>query len=587
MNNSKESQSEIVHKESVVVMITILFIGGLSLSQIYGFTLLPDEFGYWAHGARLIGFDWSEVSALNPYYAFGYGFLLAPLLFLFQNMVWMYRIAIILQFAMVIGMFFLLRTIFFKLQRNKELVIIAVTVALFYPTTLIYAQMTMSETLLTLSFLLLVYFVSKYSRTASVINGSLCVVTAMWLYAVHMRSIAVVIAMLITLIAVPILRAINRKRADSRRKRKKHSNDLFKFIMIPLLIAVLIIIFIILTRIRVSYQNSLAEAGLGYDRNVNTYSGQIDRLLQVFTLNGFGTFLISLLGKWFYLGISTFGLIYWGIVYFIRRFRKKHDGLSLFLLLSLFGVTTMIAITSAGGYRADELLYGRYNEFVILPFVVAGIFEIRRTKQLIPGLIIQVLFHLIAFVAVSEHAAARNLIAVEHHSVIGVGYAFFMANEDTYKAFLYAYVIGNIILVLAELVMAVVRKRHQRWLYLILVPELIIAGIAYKNIVYPSNVIAKECVEDLAVLDDMDLSERRLVSYHMDEMGQQEDLQFYFLRKPVHVIKNDTAFEAAEIAPTDIIFFNPYDEIGWELQSKYDVVWLTRQYGIAYQERTQ
>ena len=35
------------------------------IGKLFGPIRFPDEFGYWSHGARLLGYDWNEVSGIH------------------------------------------------------------------------------------------------------------------------------------------------------------------------------------------------------------------------------------------------------------------------------------------------------------------------------------------------------------------------------------------------------------------------------------------------------------------------------------------------------------------------------------------
>ena len=41
-------------------------------AEIVRLSLFPDEFGYWAPAAEMLGWDWSESVSLGSYYSFGY-----------------------------------------------------------------------------------------------------------------------------------------------------------------------------------------------------------------------------------------------------------------------------------------------------------------------------------------------------------------------------------------------------------------------------------------------------------------------------------------------------------------------------------
>ena len=85
------------------------------------------------------------------------------------------------------------------------------------------------------------------------------------------------------------------------------------------------------------------------------------------------------IGKFFYLLVSSCGLAGYGIIFcfrhIIKGFREKAP-LSLpafFLLLSLFFTLGINTVFTVGTLRIDAILYGRYAEFLIGPFLLLGI----------------------------------------------------------------------------------------------------------------------------------------------------------------------------------------------------------------------
>lgn len=79
------------------------------IGKLFGPIRFPDEFGYWSHGARLLGYGWNEVSGIHPYYSFGYGMLMAPLLKWCSNPVVLYRIAVSINFILIVWCYVLLK----------------------------------------------------------------------------------------------------------------------------------------------------------------------------------------------------------------------------------------------------------------------------------------------------------------------------------------------------------------------------------------------------------------------------------------------------------------------------------------------
>ena len=84
------------------LLLGILILGFLMLRLFYitrvkGPFVYTDEMGYWGHAANLAGNTWAGVMGDMPWYAFGYSLFLAPLFLISNNIVIMYRMAVILN----------------------------------------------------------------------------------------------------------------------------------------------------------------------------------------------------------------------------------------------------------------------------------------------------------------------------------------------------------------------------------------------------------------------------------------------------------------------------------------------------------
>ena len=89
--------------------------------------------------------------------------------------------------------------------------------------------------------------------------------------------------------------------------------------------------------------------------------------------HGIRLMLITALGQIFYLNAAMFGLVTLGALELGRRLRTAPDGLTVvFPLAALAGIYVMSVATFSRALRADQLLYGRYDEGAIAFLLIAA-----------------------------------------------------------------------------------------------------------------------------------------------------------------------------------------------------------------------
>ncbi len=165
----------------------------------------------------------------------------------------------------------------------------------------------------------------------------------------------------------------------------------------------------------------------------NDFAGQWNKIKGLFTVKGFLRLLISMVGKWFYLAAGTGLLICWGMkdfikniffmaVYSIRMFfqvllgkqekiKKKHieyvyNKANLWILgVCLAWISTFMvnAIYKEGFYKVDDLINGRYNEYIIGILLVYSFQALLSDKKWIRTLVITVILYILAGV-LCQHA---------------------------------------------------------------------------------------------------------------------------------------------------------------------------------------
>lgn len=355
------------------------------IRKIYGFTLYPDEFGYWASAAAMAGYDWSEIASLGSYYSFGYSAILFPLLKLFSGGIAAYRAALFVNMALLCAGFCLLHRIagmLFPETRSEERALICGAAA-FYPVWFFYAQTTMAEALLIFLFVLDVYLFLVWMRNRRLWAAALLTVSLVYGYCVHMRMAGVMLSCL----AVCFIRIVTQKD-----RRKSAAAWTVLFLLLLCVAAVL-------------KSRTIASVFHYADRDTlswNDFGSQWEKIGSLFTVSGMVRFLGGIVGKLYYLGLSSMGIFYWGLIWCVRQsallFRRKakdfprrpteEEMLCRWTgLLLLLAVIVQVCISSIYLLRTDTvdgLLYGRYNEMLLPVMIVAGMVSMRRSRRLLP-----------------------------------------------------------------------------------------------------------------------------------------------------------------------------------------------------------
>lgn len=354
----------------VFILFSLLIFGifQYGIHKIFGMVYYPDEFGYWASAANWIGYDWSGLTALNSYYSFGYGLLLAPILKVCGNAVTAYRAAVALNMLLHAAAIPMLYGILGRLFPSESEMsrTCAVGIALFYPVWDFYEQTTLAEGLLFFLYIAIGYLTARMVSGARLWTVLLLMGASVYLCLVHMRTVgaaaAVVFILLLRLWKEPAYR------------RKMLAAVLF------LTVGAALGAVLRLTVLQSVYGNTDGEL-----LAANDITGQFARVLAVCTREGLLRFFCGCIGKLFYLGAASFGLIYYALAHLwgksvclVRKIRNRsriatEEWLSLFLLLSFVGQFLITAVYMNHPRRVDEVVYGRYNDYLVPVFMGIGV----------------------------------------------------------------------------------------------------------------------------------------------------------------------------------------------------------------------
>ncbi len=560
----------ILHYKEYLFAIAILFaFWAFGIGSTYGFSIFPDEFAYWSYAARLAGYDWSDVTALAPYYSYGYSLILIPIFVFCKDAVTAYRIAVSINFLFLFLAMVALAGTMKRMMPDKKMPIVlfsALTVLL--PCNLFYTQMTLTEVFLVALYIAAGSVLYRYLENNRLSTLLLLMLILIYLYTVHMRTVGVLLAAMIVVTIHIFLRGDKRWHV----------------------LAALGAALALFAAADFLKQQAFVYVYGGINQELvaaNDYSGQMEKIRSVLSLEGFYDLLISLAGKVLYLGLATWGLFYWGIYGMVRqafallRNIKKHVSakpqqfFAVFVLLTVaaqivIGTIYLLTLGEIGDYT-----YGRYSEMVI-PFVMVWGFAVLWKER--ARFVWAATGGLALLQGLTTFLVVRQIIVTgadnfQGYFLVGISYLYNEADfqVDSFYAAAYLFCELLTVLVTAMALFCRSRKKRQYLLTAFAVVELVLAMRA--DIIYLEP-FKKAAFRDSRMVDKMQTMQeegRRII--YMDQvfppyvgilqfMGRDLDIQVMEHREAVADYEGD-------ITDEDILIFAFDDAFLEEWEDKY------------------
>ena len=466
------------------IVITIV-LGLYSIMGVYGFSVFPDEFGYWAPAAAMLGYDWSDIASLGSYYSYGYSALLVGVLFLFKGAISTYRAAVILNLILhcisIPLLYKLLFCIFPKTDKNMRALV--ALFATLYPAWVYYTQTTMAEALLYFVFILASYLMMSFIKKPGVLRGIFFVLVLVYCYLVHMRCIGTIGAGILTIVLW--LFGNSRKNHEIRKKAW----------LLPVLIVVLFGASFIIKKFVIGNVYSGASA---FVISWNDYSSIPERLIRMVTGNGLKYLLQDICGKLFYLGLSSFGIGYFGLYALfvngfgsLKKLFKKQaedkDILWIFFMLAVIAqfLVALVYLNGAANpdnNRLDLFLHGRYIDFVMPMLIGIGLVEMIEGRSFWPVSIITFVLY-IAFYFVARSVISVNNTGMENaQGIIMVGMSYLLGEPPVSNTLLYlrneTLLQAGLTLLVMLLVFLYRKIRHDTVIWLLVILHIVLGIIA-------------------------------------------------------------------------------------------------------------
>lgn len=572
---------------AIVSFLMLCCFFGYSIEKIYGFTILPDEFGYWSYAALAAGYDWSEIVSLSPYYSYGYSAVLLPVFLLFQDGLMAYRAAVAVNFVMLAGIGFMLQYLAGRIfgGQNRKILSAMAVVAAQYPTLLLYARTTMAETLLAFLYLLAAVLLYQYLERGNASRLFLLLVVLVYIHFVHMRTVVLLAAGVISVLFDRLLF----------REGRQHKHNRLRGCMPYLLaVAAAVLLFVLGMNVRNAVLSRVYEGQLEIFL-VNDYQGQSGRFRSFMTLEGFGNLIISIAGKVLYLGVATYGTAFWGLWHAWKNVRygqeRKQRVFWCFILLSTVGALMVSAVSTASPGRVDALAYGRYHEYVFPILILTGLCEMWHTRRLWRGMFLSAGVELSMLLPVLYSLCRYHQMSLHACMVFGMSYLYNAERFEPVKFYLEAYGFGILLLVGVTILAAVGRKRENRMLVLLVIAimEILLAMRASVTVTDEGSIGA---YRDSVVADKIEeLAQVRTLGkvLYLDSGGESDIGRLQFLLRDTRIMVIDRRghiedYSEDEMGKWDMVLTDYRAGYGKELSKRYDYM-LSSGHFILYYNR--
>lgn len=563
------------HAYTMAFLLILCCFFGYSIAKIYGFTILPDEFGYWSYAAAAAGYDWSGIVSLNSYYSFGYSVILLPVFILVRDGLMAYRAAVVLNFVMLAGIGLMLQYLAGRIfsGENRRLLSVLAVAASLYPTLLLYARTTMAETLIAFLYLLSVVLLYQYLERGNMIWMFLLLVVLIYIHFVHMRTVALLVAGALSALADRLF--FREGRTGGRQCRQQR-----RYLVYAVMLAAAAVLFVMGMNARDVVFDRVYE---GYSEifQVNDYRGQSGKLRYIMTLEGFGNLAVSIAGKVLYLGTATYGTAFWGLWHAWKNIRhgqeRKKRIFWCFILLSAAGALMVNAVYTVYPGRVDALAYGRYHEYVFPVLILAGLYEMRHACRLWRGTLLIAGLELCMLLPVLGSLCRYHQTSLHACMVFGMSYLYDVGNHGPVGFYLSAYGFGVLLMAIVTALTVVSRRSKSRTsvLLMVAVMELLLAMRASAAVTDAGSIGA---YRDLVVADritELVGGQTPREVLYLDSGGESDIGRIQFLLRDTRITvldmrENVEDYSEDEMGKWDLVLTDYKADRGRELNKRYD-----------------
>lgn len=557
-----------------VLLMSCIVCHGISKS--YGFYFPADEFGYWSYAAGLAGYDWSDIASLGSYYSYGYSLILLPVFLIFKDGVIAYRAAMVVNIA-------LLAVCFFIRQKMGRTFYAAAVV--FYPTWLFYAGTTFAEILLVTLYLTTCMLLLKYLQTDNKRYMALMLAAMFYMYLVHLRAIGVLVS------GTAVLLLYNIRKYSIRKYIMRNGGRKVRSVLVPAAAAAVILAVGLLMGLFIkNYWTGMVYGDTADTlKNANDYAGQFEKIAYIFSIEGLKNLIISVSGKILYLGLASYGIAYFGIIYAVRRVREKKY-FPLFVLLTTVEALMICAIYTIRPGRVDTLTYGRYHEYVMPVLLMMGIKELGSkavsAKRTMCRIAVMLELEAVMTWLVTASLNENGQTSFFGNTICGISWLYNPQDFEPVSYYWKVYLTGAVLTVAVCMgIWWTGRRRGREILLMLLVTMQIVIGIRLSSMCIDDSRLG--CFRDTLlreVIYELNPEGSREVYYSTEgnAFGNIGILQFMMRDTPIHIVKTDYDLDSQN--EEDLLLIDFRSDQGEALAEKYDSHLTSGHFALYYNE---
>lgn len=557
-----------------VLLMSCIVCHGISKS--YGFYFPADEFCYWSYAAGLAGYDWSDIASLGSYYSYGYSLILLPVFLIFKDGVIAYRAAMVVNIA-------LLAVCFFIRQKMGRTFYAAAVV--FYPTWLFYAGTTFAEILLVTLYLTTCMLLLKYLQTDNKRYMALMLAAMFYMYLVHLRAIGVLVS------GTAVLLLYNIRKYSIRKYIMRNGGRKVRSVLVPAAAAAVILAVGLLMGLFIkNYWTGMVYGDTADTlKNANDYAGQFEKIAYIFSIEGLKNLIISVSGKILYLGLASYGIAYFGIIYAVRRVREKKY-FPLFVLLTTVEALMICAIYTIRPGRVDTLTYGRYHEYVMPVLLMMGIKELGSkavsAKRTMCRIAVMLELEAVMTWLVTASLNENGQTSFFGNTICGISWLYNPQDFEPVSYYWKVYLTGAVLTVAVCMgIWWTGRRRGREILLMLLVTMQIVIGIRLSSMCIDDSRLG--CFRDTLlreVIYELNPEGSREVYYSTEgnAFGNIGILQFMMRDTPIHIVKTDYDLDSQN--EEDLLLIDFRSDQGEALAEKYDSHLTSGHFALYYNE---